>query len=417
VGEQLEDDLLQMAQLETVDITEPVLSEDLNPVDDPFAAPPNIDLVLDAVTASSDIVAPSVGMALSGREKGMKKALLGAYGGTATTEAAVKAGLEWLARNQSTNGTWSLSGPYSGGATLENRVAATSMALLAFQGAGNTHRSGEFSRNVSRAWAAMLRLQDKDGKFFQEGEGAAHHRLYTQAQATIAICELYGMTKDDQYRKPAQLALDYCIKAQSPEGGWRYEPRQDSDTSVTGWFVMALQSAMMAGLEVPSPSLDSISKFLDKVGRENGTRYSYKPGQAETPAMTAEGLLCRQYLGWNHDDPRLRQGVDFVAVNPIDYSDENVYYWYYATQVMHHMDGSDWNRWNRVMREEVPRHQVKTGQERGSWAPENDRWGHHGGRLFTTCLSVYMLEVYYRHLPIYKYKLQKTSGGSPVSLE
>ena len=45
-----------------------------------------------------------------------------------------------------------------------------------------------------------------------------HHRLYAQAQATIAICELYGMTKDEKFKKPAQLALDYAHKAQAPEG-------------------------------------------------------------------------------------------------------------------------------------------------------------------------------------------------------
>src|SRR5690606_3537924 len=140
----------------------------------------------------------------------------------------------------------------------------TAMALLAFQGAGNTHREGEFKETVAKGWKALLAMQDKDGNFFPGG-GAHNHRLYTQAQATIAICELYGMTKDPEYKKPAQLAIDYAVKTQSPEGGWRYEPRVDADLSVTGWFVMALQSALMAGLEVPSPTFDNITKFLDSV--------------------------------------------------------------------------------------------------------------------------------------------------------
>ena len=29
-----------------------------------------------------------------------------------------------------------------------------------------------------------------------------------------------------------------------------------------------------------------------------GIRYAYKPGQSDTLSMSAEGLLCRQYLGW-----------------------------------------------------------------------------------------------------------------------
>jgi hypothetical protein len=84
---------------------------------------------------------------------------------------------------------------------------------------------------------------------------------------------------------------------------------------------------------------------------------------------------------------------------------KNVYYWYYATQVCHHMDGDDWDRWNRVLRLEIPNSQEKTGPEAGSWSPTGDRWGQQAGRLYQTCLSIYMLEVYYRHLPIYNYRL------------
>ena len=88
LGEQLEDDQLQTLQLDPA-LTDPVLSEDTLPVEDPFAAPPEItEIVFDATSSTSDIAAPNIGLALTGREKGMKKALLGAYGGTATTEAA-----------------------------------------------------------------------------------------------------------------------------------------------------------------------------------------------------------------------------------------------------------------------------------------------------------------------------------------
>ena len=117
--------------------------------------------------------------------------------------------------------------------------------------------------------------------------------------------------------------------------------------------------------------------------------------------MTAEALLCRQYLGWARNDSRLMSGVEYISDHSIDFRDRNVYYWYYATQVIHHMNDHSWDKWNRVMRVELPRNQVQTGKEKGSWSPVGDRWGSHGGRLYTTALSTYMLEVYYRHLPIY----------------
>ena len=67
------------------------------------------------------------------------------------------------------------------------------------------------------------------------------------------------------------------------------------------------------------------------------------------------------------------------------------------------MGGSEWDRWNKVMREQVPTQQVKNGKEQGSWDPGHDgTWGPMAGRLYTTCLSIYLLEVYYRHLPLYQ---------------
>ncbi|MEX2175077.1 MAG: prenyltransferase/squalene oxidase repeat-containing protein [Pirellulaceae bacterium] len=406
LGEQALDDTLQSPKSLDMEVEVPALAFDNLPQDDPFAAPLVVDMnLLDPTRATNELQAPSIGLALSGRQAGSKKALLAAYGGTETTEAAVREGLLWLKRQQQKDGGWSLTGPFPDGGSLENRLSATAMALLAFQGHGDTHLEGDFKNEVKKGWDFLLKMQNLDGYF--EHEAASHHRLYAQAQATIAICELYGMTKDEQYKKPAQKALDFAHKAQAAEGGWRYEPKIDSDVSVTGWYVMALQSGKMAGLEVQSPTLDKIGKFLDRCAHENGSQYSYRPKEEPTPTMTAEALLCRQYLGWKHDDQRLRNGIDQVLANPIDYADDqNVYYWYYATQACHHMDGPDWDRWNGVMRQAIPENQIKTGSDKGSWPSASDRWGAHGGRLYVTCLSIYMLEVYYRHLPIYKWRLE-----------
>jgi hypothetical protein len=405
LGEQVEDDIFQSPDSEEMDIIEPVLSEDDVPVEDPFAAPPEVLEITDPIDATSQMDAPSIGLALTGREKGMKKALLAAYGGTALTEEAVIRGLEWLKRNQKKDGSWSLSGPYANAGTQENRIAATAMALLAFQGNGSTHQSGPYKEQVARGWTYLLKQQDAEGGFVARGV-PLHHSLYSQAQAMIALCELYGMTRDSQLRPAAIKAVAYAVKYQDAAGGWRYTPGSDSDISVTGWFVMGLQSALMSGLEVPQETLYKIEEYLDVCTTDGGAQYSYRPNTVAKISMTAEALLARQYLGWAHNDPRLNRGVQVVGASPVNYDRQNVYYWYYATQVMHHMGGRPWSDWNKVMRQAVPEQQIKTGDERGSWSPGNDQWGQHGGRLFTTCLSIYMLEVYYRHLPIYTHGLK-----------
>ena len=336
-----------------------------------------------------------------GRSGAMKKALLEIYGGTPQTQEAVKRGLQWLKRNQRRNGGWSMRGPFRDGALTENEAAATAMALLAFLGDGHTHLSGDYKDEVEKGMKHLISMQDRSGFFARSAR--SHEKMYAQAQATIAICELYGMTKDSWLRDRAQLALDFAMEAQSAQGGWRYEPNFDSDTSVTGWFVMALESGRAAGLEVDISVLLKVNDYLDTAASFDGAGYGYQARTDPTPAMTAEGLLCRQYISWKRDHPPLIQGLQALLLDaPFDISDQDVYYWYYATQVLHHYGGSPWREWNSKMRVELPRAQVRGGREDGSWAPQGDRWGRNSGRLYTTCLSLFCLEVYYRHMPLYK---------------
>ena len=360
------------------------------------------------LTRSDLLIPTSLSNGLRGRTGPMKDALLRAFGGTQGTEDSVEAGLKWLARNQRSDGAWSLVGPYSEGGVSENKPAATAMALLAFMGAGNTHQAGLYKDNVLKGIGIIKKLQDSDGFFAENAVG--NQRTYAQAQCTIAICELYGMTGDADLREIAQKAVRYAEKAQSKSGGWRYQPREGGDTCVTGWYVMALISARMAGLDVDSEVLERVHTFLDTVQRygrstkvdSNGERYAYQTYSASTPSMTAEGMLCRLYLGWNTQDPRIESGAEFLCSQPIstDRGRISYYYWYYATTTLHHIGGSNWKEWNDTMKEVLPALQIASGKEKGSWPSNGDPNEGGGGRLYATCFSIYCLESYYRHLPL-----------------
>ncbi len=85
----------------------------------------------------------------------------------------------------------------------------------------------------------------------------------------------------------------------------------------------------------------------------------------------------------------------------------NIYYWYYGTQVMHHLGGEPWEMWNNATREALVALQERQGHEMGSWDPVGDAIHggidvRVGGRLYWTALAICTLEVYYRHLPIYR---------------
>ena len=236
----------------------------------------------------------------------------------------------------------------------------------------------------------------------------------------MALCELFGMSRDPKLAEPAARAVAYCVAAQGPNGGWRYEPGKAGDMSVTGWYMMALKTAEMAGMQVPAETFKRIGGFLDTVANEKGTRYGYlrhsplKPASPVTAAVTAEGLLCRQYLGWPQRDSRLVEGIELlITEKQFDFEGDgkDVYAWYYITQVAHHMEGDVWRRWNERLSVVLPQEQVAKGRERGSWDPALDKWGHIGGRLFVTSFCTFMLETYYRHLPLYAAQTESMQPG------
>jgi hypothetical protein len=380
-----------------------------------------LDPITDIGPSTAFNVSPSIGMnhLLNGRmTESSRNSLLKKYGGTKTTEESVQNGLKWLVKNQITDdsGTyWSLTGPYSGGGHFENRAAATAMALIAFQGNGHTHKSRtQYSKLVEKAWIWMLKQQDGDGAFGTKERLPYGHRFYTHALAAIALSELYGMTGDKKFREPAARAVRYLVENQSQEGGWRYTPKDDADLSVTGWCIIALKSAQMSKIDVPSQTLENVSRFLDTVSLNGGSEYSYTAGSSARASMTASGLLAREFLGWDYKHPKLMEGAEWLVrdENLVGYKEgqRNSYYWYYAAQVTHHLGGKYWAKWNGKMRQEVPAAQIRDTKdpEFGSWSPDkpvqedpSNMWST-GGRLYITCLSIYMLEVYYRHLPVYR---------------
>jgi len=217
------------------------------------------------------------------------------------------------------------------------------------------------------------------------------------------------MTGDETLRQPAQKAIDFIAQAQYPDGGWRYKPAEEcnshemrSDTSVTGWQLTALHTAQAAKLDVPPLSFELANHYLDSTRHQDGALYSYQPRQAPKHAMTAEALLCRIYSGWSKDRPALMEGVQYLADNHMpSKNNTDMYYWYYATQTFHHIGGSPWSDWNTTMRDILVNTQEKSGNHAGSWAP---RGGHAsaGGRLYMTSLAICTLEVYYRHLPVFR---------------
>jgi len=374
-----------------------------------LAADPVGDLPDTAQRTSLLLPPPAPGSMFAGRDPTARARAVQQGGGTSATEAAVARGLVFLARHQNSDGSWSLHQFHQSPncdktctqpGNTHSDTAATALGLLPFLGAGQTHEEGKYTQEVFAGLNWLLEHQKQDGDLHQGGHPKT--QMYAHAQATIALCEAYALTGDEQLREPAQRALNFIIHAQHPQGGWRYAPQTPGDTSVIGWQLMALKSGQLAYLLVPAKTYELAGHYLDRAQTDPlGGRYAYVPGQQPTNVMTAEALLCRQYLGWPKDHAGLQSGVDFLLKEHLPETEKpHVYYWYYATQVMHHVGGRPWQTWNAKMRDVLLDKQKKRGHAAGSWTPEG---GHSaaGGRIYMTSLAICTLEVYYRHMPLY----------------
>jgi hypothetical protein len=395
---------------ESTTVEEVQVVSDANDLD---AAPLSVELSdFGAETAASSDLISTVGViggkaagGLGGRSNPkMRAQLVASGGGTPQSEAAVEAALKWFIQHQMPDGGWSFNlaacpscqGQCTHGGTFNDRCGATAMALLPFLGRGYTHMEGPYKQQLlaGLTYLATLTVQGQ-GKAYS-GSG----NLYSQGIAGIVLSESYAMTQDKRLAMPAQLALNFIMAAQDPVGGgWRYGPKQPGDTSAVGWQLMALKSGHMAYLQVSPLTIKKAVEFLNSVQVDEGSGYGYT-GPGNGSATSAVGLLCRMYLGWKKDHPALQRGVERLAKSG---PTKDLYFDYYATQIMHHMEGEVWIAWNNKMRDMLVNAQSKKGHETGSWYEGVDagHGPHVGGRIYCTSLATMILEVYYRHLPIY----------------
>ncbi len=335
-----------------------------------------------------------------GRVGELKKELLKTGGGSDKTEAAIQRGLKWIVSVQNRDGSWSLNNPVYKSRASENQTAATALALLPLLGQGYTHKGkNPYSMNILNGLRYLVSKQSKRDGSFSGGS-------YANAMATIAICEAYGLSQDARIRVSAQLAVNYLVRAQHQMGGWRYAPQQSGDLSVTTWVVVALKTAESAGLAVPKTTFKRAVHFVNTVWNQKSGGYGYVNPAIPREAMTACGLLCRQYLqNWGPTNANMIKGLDgYLMKNMAPKQKNNCYYYYYATQVMHHVGGKRWKQWNEEMTETLLETQNMDKDDRnfGSWPSRRDRFGRKGGRLMVTSFNLLTLEAYYRHVPFFR---------------
>jgi len=426
VGEQLEQPVEEMTEEpepEPVQEPEPEPEPTLEPAEEAMPTTEAAEAALPetpdgTVATNPDATPGNESGAVETRSEAGRKQMVEKYGGSAASESAVGYALEWLASRQRTNGTWDFTdvGPCKNAGTVNNPIGGTAYALLPFLAAGQTHKEGQYRKQVQAGLEFLMSIgvrapagYDLRGVINKaDDDEDPNYAYYVQGAATLALCEAYGMTKDRKLKPFAEEAAKFLVNSQDPRGGgWRYNPQQPGSTSATATQVMALKAAEKAGIRIPETTWKGVTFYLDSVSVDEAGRYGYEiEKKTYTASVTSMAMLSRMYLGWGRDDGDMRAGIALIdKKGPYD----NLYYNYFATQTMKNWGGPEWDRWNGRLRDDLIAWQSTDGPSKGSWTPrDRDDYSKAGGRLLATCLATLTLEVYYRYKPL----LQEEAGTS-----
>jgi len=350
---------------------------------------------------------------------------------------AVFDALFWLVRHQEPDGSWDskafsrtcVGTPCTGAGEEEFKAGLTGLSTLAFLGAGYSQLSGErylskehpgrvfpVGRVVRKAIDWLLEHQEADGSIGVIGsksKGMVNHAIAAQA-----LSEAYGMTASRPLRGPAQKAIDYLVASQNPGKGWRYSARcGESDSSVTGWAVMALKSAELSELHFPKSAYDGARAWYAEVTESHRIGYTKKglegfsqegkEGFDRHPTLEAMGAMALIFMNKKKDESvlgptkLLLDDLPEWRANRIDFT-----YWHFGALATFQVDGPRgpmWMRWEDPLRDALVPHQktTKNGCAVGSWDPEEDRWGSQGGRVYAVAINALTLETYYRYINVF----------------
>jgi len=306
---------------------------------------------------------------------------------TEAADVAIERGLQFLLANQNADGSWS---------SKEGKIAigGTSLGLMAFMVKGHLPGFGRHGKALDRAKNFLLKKAEDSPAGVMGG-------MYEHGLFTIAMSELWGMTKDVEDNKKIQVALqravEVILRSQSPMGGWRYAARPDAgqDTSVTAMVFVSLASAREAGVLVPTETIDRLTSYLrDQAFDEQRGGFGYQ-GKGYTIACTAGGVYAAQLAG-NRDTEWVNAALASLENNPKMFSRKdngNFYYsHYYAMQAMVQAGDERYAKWYPKIRDAL----VALQKPNGSWQEKEEDYPH------KTPMAIIILGTPHRYIPVYQ---------------
>ncbi|MDE0827070.1 MAG: terpene cyclase/mutase family protein [Akkermansiaceae bacterium] len=308
-------------------------------------------------------------------------------------DPSVERALQYLASVQNKEGSF----PENYG----DSTGIPALVGMAFLSKGHMATEGPYAENINRCVDFIVSHQNREGLFVAGHAGSGP--MYAHNISTLFLSEVSGMVDPERQAKIAKTlpkALQLILRAQNVEkpeqhrGGWRYHPgSRDSDTSCSGWALMALRSAKLNGAAVPDKAISDAVEYLYRHYDEKQGCFGYSNRDSHKYSLTGMGLLCLELCG-EHGKPATVKAGDFVLKHHQQLANNQFEFYgnYYNAQGMFQLGGKYWETYaNHMYDSYLPKQ-----QEDGSWHSRE------AGRVYGTSMMVLAFSVPYRQLPIYQ---------------
>ena len=338
---------------------------------------------------------------------------------TAEIEDATRRGLQYLANNQSRAGYWladvgfKINSNYQVERPSKAHVGITALAVMAFLANGELPNRGRHGQTVRRAVNYLVRASNEDGYLSANGT-----RMYSHAFATLALAEVYGMTRTQRVRDALQRSIDLISQCQNREGGWRYKPfAPESDMSITVCQVMALRAARNSGIFVQRNVIEDAVRYVKNSERPRGRHFDARGGWGRMGngvfkyqqsglsrasfALTAAGVTTLYGAGI-YDHPLIDRGLSYMLDRFDSYNHqwaEHYFFYYgnyYAVQAFYMAGGHYWTKYySKTSRFLLDRMHENVNEV--YWECSTGP-----GRNFATAVAVLILAIPFQYLPIFQ---------------
>lgn len=309
-------------------------------------------------------------------------------------DKAIEKGLEYLLSSQREDGSY-IEG-------YGNTVALASLAGMACLATGHVPGDAKYGKLIDRSLDYVLSSADETGYFGKQGNG----KMYAHSIATLFLTEVSGMVSKErqaQIDKVLPKSIKVILDAQNVKkderhsGGWRYYPDStDSDTSCSGWALMALRSSRLNGAQIPKSAIERAVRYMRRHHHPKIGCFGYQDNQQHAVTLSGAGILCLELCGKHEDPDSLSAAKYLMSVYKDKLLEQGYFYYglYYASQGLFQIGGENWKEFSQWMYSTfIPRQ-----NEDGSWPGSKAE----SSRPYATAMTILAFAVPYRQLPVYQ---------------